>query len=49
MSFKEFDVFVSVFAISDFEHVHHGGEGRGPTSLLAVEKRRVGCSSVGCK
>lgn len=51
MSFEEFDVFVSVFAISDFEHVHHGGggEGRGPTSLLAVEKRRVGYSSVGCK
>lgn len=29
MSFEEFDVFVSVFAISNFEHVHHGGRGRG--------------------
>lgn len=52
VSFEEFDVFVSVCAISNFEHVHHGGrggEGRGATSLLAVEKRRVGYSLVGCK
>lgn len=25
--FEEFDVFVSVCAISNFEHVHHGGRG----------------------
>lgn len=47
MSFEEF--VVSVFAISDFEHVHHEGreeeEEGGATSLLAVG--RVGYASVG--